>query len=70
MRSSGTTRPKISGLLAAFGALCLGTTAALAVEYKQAPMLDELVKAGTLPPVAERLPKDPRIVTPVEKVGK
>ncbi len=70
MRSSGTTRPKISGLLAAFGALCLGTTAAFAVEYKQAPMLDELVKAGTLPPVAERLPKDPRIVTPVEKVGK
>lgn len=70
MRSSGTTRPKISGLLAAFGALCLGTTAAWAVEYKQAPMLDELVKAGTLPPVAERLPKDPRIVTPVEKVGK
>ncbi len=70
MRSSGITRPKISGLLAAFGALCLGTTAALAVEYKQAPMLDELVKAGTLPPVAERLPKDPRIVTPVEKVGK
>jgi peptide/nickel transport system substrate-binding protein len=70
VRSSGTTRPKISGLLAAFGALCLGTTAAFAVEYKQAPMLDELVKAGTLPPVAERLPKDPRIVTPVEKVGK
>ncbi len=70
MRSSGTIRPKISGLLAAFGALCLGTTAAWAVEYKQAPMLDELVKAGTLPPVAERLPKNPRIVTPVEKVGK
>lgn len=70
MRRSGTIRPKTSGLLAAFGTLCLGTTAAWAIEYKQAPMLDELVKAGTLPPVAERLPKDPRVVTPVEKVGK
>lgn len=70
MRRSGTTRQKAGGLLAAFGALCLSTTAVLAAEYKQAPMLDELVKAGTLPPVAERLPKDPRVVTPVEKVGK
>ncbi|MFZ5674730.1 MAG: ABC transporter substrate-binding protein [Pseudomonadota bacterium] len=70
MRRSGTTRHKAGGLLAAFGALCLGTTAVVAAEYKQAPMLDELVKAGTLPPVAERLPKDPRVVTPVEKVGK
>jgi len=69
-RGFRTTRRRAAGLIAAFGALCLGATAASAVEYKQAPMLDELVKAGTLPPVAERLPKDPRVVTPVEKVGK
>lgn len=62
---------KIAGrLLAAFGALCLSATAALAVEYKQAPMLEEMVKAGTLPALAERLPTNPRVITPVEKVGK
>ena len=33
-------------------------------------MLAEMVKAGMLPPVAERLPENPRVVTPVEKVGK
>ena len=42
----------------------------MAIDYKEAPILAEQVKAGKLPPVAERLPKDPRIVEPVEKVGK
>jgi peptide/nickel transport system substrate-binding protein len=28
-------------------------------KYKEAPMLEELVKAGSLPPVDERLPKAP-----------
>ncbi len=65
----GSSR-KLSGFVVALGALCLGATTALAVDYKQAPMLDELVKAGTLPPVAERLPASPRVITPVEKVGK
>ncbi|MEZ5478100.1 MAG: hypothetical protein R3E95_11645 [Thiolinea sp.] len=30
-------------------------------EYHQAPFLDELVAANKLPPVAERLPKEPLI---------
>ena len=38
--------------------------------YKEAPMLAELVKAGKLPPVEQRLPKDPLVVKPVEKIGK
>ncbi|KKK71602.1 hypothetical protein LCGC14_2912280, partial [marine sediment metagenome] len=33
-------------------------------------MLAELVKAGKLPPVDERLPENPRVVEPVEKIGK
>lgn len=37
--------------------------------YKQAPMLDELVKAGTIPAVDERLPKDVMVVTPKSEVG-
>lgn len=32
---------------------------------KEAPMLQELVKAGKLPPLEERLPEDPLICTPI-----
>jgi peptide/nickel transport system substrate-binding protein len=44
------------------------TTAPLA--YKEAPMLAELVKAGKLPPVDQRLPVEPAIVKPLEEIGK
>ncbi|MBC7320870.1 ABC transporter substrate-binding protein [bacterium] len=37
--------------------------------YNEAPMLAELVKAGKLPPVAERLPKNPIVVEPLEEIG-
>lgn len=39
-------------------------------KYKEAPMLGELVRAGKLPSVEQRLPKNPIVVKPVEKVGK
>ncbi|MBN2391686.1 MAG: hypothetical protein JXR84_13255, partial [Anaerolineae bacterium] len=38
--------------------------------YSEAPMLAEMVKAGTLPNVDERLPPDPAIIEPVESIGK
>jgi len=37
--------------------------------YKQAPMLDALVAAGTLPKVEERLPKDVSVIKPRESIG-
>jgi len=37
---------------------------------KEAPMLAEMVKAGKLPPVEERLPENPLIEEPVSEVGK
>lgn len=40
-----------------------------AVEFGEAPMLAEQVAAGTLPPVKDRLPTTPMIVTPNDKVG-
>jgi peptide/nickel transport system substrate-binding protein len=40
-----------------------------ASKYKEAPILADLVKAGTLPPVDKRLPDNPRVLTPVEGVG-
>src|SRR5882724_3469740 len=52
------------------GALLGGTSAlAFAADYHEAPVLADMVKAGKLPPVAERLPEHPRVVTPVEKPG-
>ncbi|MEQ4209146.1 ABC transporter substrate-binding protein [Actinopolymorpha sp. B9G3] len=36
---------------------------------KESPMLADLVKAGKLPKLAERLPKVPLTVTPVDEVG-
>jgi len=44
-------------------------TAAFAQEYSEAPALAAMVAAGTLPPVAERLPLNPEVITPVESVG-
>jgi peptide/nickel transport system substrate-binding protein len=38
--------------------------------YKQSPMLDSLVASGKLPPVAQRLPKEPCVVQPTDRVGK
>ena len=38
-------------------------------KYNEAPMLAELVKAGTLPPVDERLPEEPYVIE-VPEVGK
>ena len=43
----------------------LGQTA-----YNQAPELAEQVAAGTLPPVAERLPAEPAVVEPLEQTGR
>ncbi len=41
----------------------LGITSALAVTYNEAPMLRVKVAAGELPPVEERLPKDPLVLS-------
>jgi peptide/nickel transport system substrate-binding protein len=43
--------------------------AAAVSEYNEAPMLAEMVTAGELPPVDERLPEDVQVVTPVDGVG-
>lgn len=38
--------------------------------YQEAPQLAELVKAGKLPPVEERLPEEPLVIEPIEGIGK
>lgn len=39
-------------------------------KYSEAPQLADMVKAGKLPPVEERLPEEPKVVTPLNEVGK
>ena len=46
------------------------TATPVPAKYKEAPMLAELVKAGKLPPVDERLPKNPLVVPVLEAIGK
>jgi len=52
--------------VAAVGAI-MAPFAALA--YEEAPSLAEQVAAGNLPPVDERLPNNPEVITPLESVG-
>lgn len=65
---------KLPGLVIStglFGAILLGALSpAGAADYKQAPMLDEQVKAGKLPAVANRLPENPYVETMIDGVGK
>jgi peptide/nickel transport system substrate-binding protein len=39
-------------------------------QFKEAPMLADLVKQGKLPPVGQRLPPEPLVVKPTNKIGK
>ncbi len=45
------------------------TAVAQSGKYREAPALVEQVKAGTLPPVEQRLPEQPLVVPVVEKIG-
>ena len=38
-------------------------------KFSETPQLADLVKQGKLPPVEQRLPKNPLVVTPYEEVG-
>jgi len=39
-------------------------------KFKESPVLAEKVKAGTLPKVDERLPKNPLVLAPIDEIGK
>src|SRR5258708_23011597 len=39
-------------------------------KFGEAPALTELVKAGKLPPVEQRLPQEPMVIKPLRSVGK
>ena len=56
-------------LLASAFALAAHAGPGIAQPYQEAPALAEKVAAGELPPVAERLPSAPEVITPHEEVG-
>src|SRR5215510_5093205 len=57
-------------LLLLFALTALGVSYAQDAQYGESPMLAERVAAGTLPPVAERLPANPRIIAlPDSSIG-
>jgi len=62
-------RQTLIGLAAGAGALVTAETALAQGKYKESPALAELVKAGKLPPVDQRLPQNPLVVPVVEKSG-
>ena len=45
------------------------TAVPLPSRYNEAPMLAELVKAGSLPPVEERIPSDPYVIKGLDGIG-
>ena len=45
------------------------TATPVVMKYREAPMLAGLVAAGKLPPVDERLPDEPMVITPHEEIG-
>ena len=50
-------------------ALLLAAGNTFAQSYRQAPELEKQVQAGSLPPVVQRLPSQPEVITPVTRPG-
>jgi peptide/nickel transport system substrate-binding protein len=69
--AAATTAPAAGAATAAPAAAATTAPAAAAPgKYTEAPMLADLVKAGKLPPVDQRLPKNPVVLDGIEGVGK
>jgi peptide/nickel transport system substrate-binding protein len=60
-----------SGLVGAIeGATVLTEPAAMPKQFREAPMLAEMVKAGKLPPVETRVPREPMVLKPLREIGR
>ncbi len=75
MEHKGLSRRRFLQLMAGSAvATITATVAPLSVSaqdmaFNEAPMLADLVANGSLPPVNERIPLDPRVITPPVEVG-
>ncbi len=59
----------VSSVILVFGSCLVPLAQAQDGDYQEAPMLAERVESGELPPVTERLPESPLIVTPIDDIG-
>ena len=57
-------------LAAGSAALAFSANSARATEYKEADTLKQLVGRGALPPLKERLPENPLVIKPHDRIGK
>jgi peptide/nickel transport system substrate-binding protein len=75
MDTKGMSRRRFLQTLASGAAAAVAVSvsswsaAAQEATFQEAPMLAELVASGDLPPVAERIPLNPRVVTPLDEIG-
>lgn len=75
MEQKGLSRRKFLQMMAGSAAAAIAASVtplsivAQDMSYSEAPMLADLVASGDLPPLAERIPVNPRVVTPPNEVG-
>src|SRR5262249_11853899 len=68
---SGQTAKPAANLIGKLeGAEVITDPALYPKSFKEAPALADLVKAGKLPPVQERIGQDPLVVKPLREIGK
>ena len=63
-------KPSLTALTTLFACWILTVPTLATTEYNEAPTLKALVSQGKLPSVEERLPNNPLVVKPLEKIGK
>jgi peptide/nickel transport system substrate-binding protein len=66
---NGISRRAFLAASSAFAGAMVIAPRVLAQDYKESAFLKAQVDAGTLPPVAERLPETPLVITPFERPG-
>ena len=64
------TAPSLLAKKSANGLFSYRWTGPVPTKFNEAPMLAELVRAGKLPPVKDRLPDEPLVSPPTEAIGK
>jgi len=67
--AKGRTDPRLLARTTKAGQVTYVWDGPIPTKFNEAPMSAELVKAGKLPPVEERLPDEPGVVPPNEAIG-
>jgi peptide/nickel transport system substrate-binding protein len=71
MKDHWLNRGRLFPLLLGMVLLVLATSvSAQGAAYHEAPLLTDMADQGLIPPVEQRLPEDPKVITPLHEVGK